>query len=278
MDEENKISLKDIPSYRWPTKEEGKEQYAKFSKDFLGTLKNLRFLLEPGGIERFLGREPGRRPAAAGPDRQEWLTRSMAYETKQDKLEIHAATALGALERSFPYETTPRNIIDKAASAPEWTYQRHFLACWEASVDLKQLRDQIYKLTDEGPGGFENFRSEFHRLHTEITATGVVEAITNRELNVMNRDGIKNQFVWVNICYDIYKDNPNSPWQATLEEVSTALTSYRQKGFDPYAEAKSPVINAKSITANAVFTTPKRGQQGANKKNFRPSRDASGKF
>ena len=278
MDEENKISLKDIPSYHWPTKEEGKEQYAKFSKDFLGTLKNLRFLLEPGGIERFLGREPGRRPAAAGPDRQEWLTRSMAYESKRDKLEMHAASALGALERSFPYGTTPRNIIDKAAQAPEdvspaeWTYQRRFLACWEAlrieyqpstSVDLKQLRDQIYKLTDEGPGGFENFRSEFHRLHTEITATGVVEAITNRELNEIVRDGIKNQFVWVNICYDIYKDNPNSPWQATLEAVSTALTSYRQKGFDPYVEAKSgPVINAKSITANAVFTTPNRNQQG----------------
>ena len=129
MDEENKISLKDIPSYHSPTKEEGKEQYAKFSKDFSGKLKNLRFLLEPGGIERFLGREPGRRPAAAGPDRQEWLTRSMAYETKQDKLEMHAATALGALERSFPYGTTPRNISDKAAQAPddvppaEWTYQ-----------------------------------------------------------------------------------------------------------------------------------------------------------
>ena len=93
------------------------------------------------------------------------------------------------------------------------------------------------------------------------------------------RDGIKNTFVWVNICYDIYKDHPHSPCQATLEAVSIALTSYRQKGFDPYVEAKSgPVINAKSITANAVFTTPNRNQQGANKKHFRPSRDASGKF
>ena len=138
MDEDNKIQLKDIPSYHWPTKEEGKDQYAKFAKDFLGTLKQLRFLLEPGGIERFLGRDPGRRPAAAGPDRQEWVTRSMAYESKQDKLEMHAATALGALERSFPYGTTPRNIIDKAAQIPEgvapeeWTYRRRFLECWEA--------------------------------------------------------------------------------------------------------------------------------------------------
>ena len=28
LDEENKISLKDIPSYHWPTKEEGKESRA----------------------------------------------------------------------------------------------------------------------------------------------------------------------------------------------------------------------------------------------------------
>ena len=65
----------------------------------------------------------------------------------------------------------------------------------------------------------------------------------------------------MNICYNIYKDNPNSPWQATLEAISTALTSSRQKGFDPYAEAKSgPVVN--SVSAYAVFTTPNRGQQG----------------
>ena len=109
MDEDNKIPLKDIPSYHWLTKEEGKEQYAKFAKDFLGTLKQLRLLLEPGGIERFLRRDPGRRPAAAGPDRQEWVTRSMAHETKPNKLEIHAATALGALENIFfPYGTTPQ--------------------------------------------------------------------------------------------------------------------------------------------------------------------------
>ena len=34
--EEDKISMKDIPSYHWPTKEEGKAQYPKFAKDFQG--------------------------------------------------------------------------------------------------------------------------------------------------------------------------------------------------------------------------------------------------
>ena len=270
MDEDSKLSLKDIPIYHWPTKEEGKEQYSKFSKEFLATLKNLRFILEPGGIERFLGNNPGRRPAAQA-DRQEWLTRTMHYEGKVDKLEMHCATALGALEKSFPYGTTPRNIIDKAAEVPpdvlaaDWTYRRRFLSCWEAltkeykptsSVDLRLLRDQIHKLTDDGPGGFETFRSEFHRLHTEIMATGVADAITARELNEIVRDGIKNQFIWVSICYNIYKNDSNAPWQNTFEAISTALTSYRQKGFDPYAEARSgpSTTTTISVSANSAST------------------------
>ena len=42
------------------------------------------------------------------------------------------------------------------------------------SVDLQQLKDQLSKLTDEGQGGFENFQAE-------IMATGVDDAVTERE-------------------------------------------------------------------------------------------------
>ena len=193
--DEDKLSMKDIPSYHWPTKEEGKAQYPKFAKDFQGTLKGLRIVVEPGGIDRFLGLPPGRRPNNAD-ERAEWLARTNTYTTKLDKVEMYCATALGALEKSFPYGTTPRNIIDKASEKPanvqlaNWTYRRRFEACWEAlkieyqpstSVDLKQLKDQLSKLTDEGQGGFENFQSEFHRLHAEIMATGVDDAVTERE-------------------------------------------------------------------------------------------------
>ena len=37
-------------------------------------------------------------------------------------------------------------------------------------------------LSDQMPGGFDQFKAEFHRLHTEILATGVADAITPREL------------------------------------------------------------------------------------------------
>ena len=290
MDEDGKIAIKDIPVYHWATKEEGKEQYAKFAKEFLATIKSLRFILEDGGIERFLGRIPGNRPVNAA-ERSEWLQRTIQFETKTDKLEMHCANALGVLEKSFPYGTTPRNILDKAAETPagvearDWTYRRSFLACWEAlkneyqpstSVDLKQLRDQIYKLTDEGPGGFEHFKSEFHRLHAEIVATGVNEAVTNRELNEIVRDGIKNKFVWVNICYNLYRDNPNTGWQNTFDAVSTALTSFRQKGFDPYTQANSgPIVNANSALVNSTMTSSH--QLTGSKRPFKNNHDNSGK-
>ena len=194
---------------------------------------------------------------------------------------MYCATALGALEKSFPYGTTPRNIIDKASEKPanvqlaNWTYRRRFEACWEAlkieyqpstSVDLKQLKYQLSKLTEEGQGGFENFQSEFHRLHAEIMATGADDAVTERELNDIVRDGIKNHFVWVNICYNLYKDNPNAPWRETFTAVATALTSFRQKGFDPYGEAKSgPTINS-TVAANSGNTFPSKQGQGFNKR------------
>ena len=244
--EEDKISAKDIPSYHWPTKEEGKAQYPKFAKDFQGTLKGLRIVVEPGGIDRYLGPLPGRRPNNAD-ERAEWLAKSNNYQTKLDKVEMFCATALGVLEKSFPYGTTPRNIIDKASEKPvdvplaNWTYRRRFEACWEAlkveyqpstSVDLKQLKDQLSKLTDEGPGGFENFQSEFHRLHAEIMATGVDDAVTERELNDIVRDGIKNQFIWVNVCYNLYRDNPNAPWRNTFTAVATALIPTLKQTLD----------------------------------------------
>ena len=60
--DEDKISTRDIPVYEWPTIEKGKAQYPKFAMDFQGTLKGLRIVVEAGGIDRFLGTPPGRRP------------------------------------------------------------------------------------------------------------------------------------------------------------------------------------------------------------------------
>ena len=291
--EDDKIAMKDFPSYHWATKEEGKTQYPKFVKDFKSALKDLRIVVEPGGVDRFLGAAPGRRPANAD-ERAEWIAKSNNYQSKKEKVEKYFTTALGALEKSFPYGTTPRNIIDKAAEKPDevaladWTYQRAFEASWEAlkteyqpstSVDLRQLKDQINKLDDSGPGGFEAFQSEFHRLHAEIMATGVADAVTERELNSIVRDGIKNPFIWINIAFNLYKNNDNAPWRATFAAVSTALTSFRQKGFDPYVEAKAgPAIGTNVVSANSANTFPPNQSQFNKKRSANHPRDNTGRF
>ena len=90
------------------------------------------------------------------------------------------------------------------------------------ATDLSALREQIFKLTDEGPGGFDTFRAEFHRLMTEILATGAEDAITPRELNGIVREGIKNPTIWTLVCHQIYANDQNAPWDVTFEAISRA--------------------------------------------------------
>ena len=111
-------------------------------------------------------------------------------------------------------------------------------------------------------------------------ATGVNDAVTERELNDIVRDGIKNRFVWVNVCYNLYRDNPNAPWRETFTAVATALTSFRQKGFDPYCETKSgPTISTTpTVSANSANAFPNRQGQFNNKRSGNFTRDNSGRF
>ena len=299
MDQEatDRFVPKDLPVYSWNNKQEGKDQYARFVKEFTSAIKHLRYLLEPGAVQRRLGEHPGPEPQQAAL-RREWREDMRSYKGKLNKIDEHFATALGALESSFVYGSSPRHIIEKAIQNPppdvpdvEWTYQRKFEACWEAlraeyqpstAVDLSQLRDQIFALNDEGPGGFDQFQSDFHRLHTEIMATGVPGAIEPRELNGIVRDGIHNPTIWALVCHPIYSREPNSPWQQTFEAISSLLTSFRQKGMDPYGEAKSrPIIGHTSVAANLVATANTADARGGHQnKRSRPqtTRDSGGRF
>ena len=283
---------KDLPVYSWHNKQEGKDQYARFVREFTSAIKHLRYLLEPGAVQRRLGAHPGPQPAQPAL-RKEWKEDMRRYEARVQKIDEHFATALGALESSFVFASSPRHIIEKAIENPppgvpieEWTYQRKFEASWEAlraeyqpstAVDLSQLRDQIFDLNDEGPGGFDAFRAEFHRLHTEILATRVPDAITPRELNGIVREGIRNPTVWALVGHGIYSRDQNAPWEETFEAISNLLTSFRQKGMDPYGENKSgPVLGYQSVTANVVAANTADGRNPSSKRQTSP-RDQGGK-
>ena len=183
--------------------------------------------------------------------------------------------------------TTENRPVD--ISEGDWIYEIKFRACWEAlrdeyqpstAVDLSQLREQIFALTDQLPGGFDTFRSEFHRLHAEIMATRVPNAIREEELNGIVREGLKNPTVWAFVGFSIYSANPYAPWQTTFEAVSTFLTSFRQKGIDPYADAQGgPLLGHLPVAANMVAhpgSADKRSELG--KGQLSTPRDSFGRF
>ena len=288
-----------LPGSPVQQQQEGKEEYARFSKEFGIHIKQLRYLLDPAAVTRRLGPAPAPNPPANANLRKEWREDRIRYENRLIKIDSDFAEALSALERSFLFASPPRHIIDKTienrpadVEDVDWNYERKFRACWEAlraeyqpstAVDLSQLRDQIFALNDQAPGGFDTFRSEFHRLHAEIVATRVPEGIRDSELNGIVRDGIRNPVVWAFICHPIYSANPNAPWSATFDAVSTLLTSFRQKGMDPYGDAQNgPLVGHTPISANTATTptAPNFVDKGSSlgKRQLRTPRDGGGRL
>ena len=280
--------------YVWHNKQEGKEEYAKFAKQFKIAIKNLRYLLEAGAVERKLGEDPGPMPAQMAL-RSLWREDKKAYDARLAKVEDNFATALSALESSFAFATSPRHIIDKAIDTPpdnvpveQWTYRLKFYAAWEAlraeyqpstAIDVSELKQQIMALNDQIPGGFDQFKSEFHRLHTEILATRVQNAITPNELNTIVRQGIKNPTVWGFVGYRIYDANPDLPWQEAFDSISAFLTSFRQKGMDPYGEANAaPMVGHLPVAANSVSAMAADARTSTTKRKPNPTRDSDGRF
>ena len=292
--DQERTSFKDLPVYVWHNKQEGKDEYAKFAKQFKIAIKNLRYLLEPGAVERKLGQDPGPMPVQMNL-RSIWREDKRAYDSRLAKIEDNFATALSALESSFAFATSPRHIIDKAIDEPpagvpddQWTYRLKFNAAWEAlrqeyqpstAVDVSQLKQQIMALNDQIPGGFDQFKSEFHRLHTEILATQVANAITPNELNSIVRQGIKNPTVWGFVGYRIYDANPDLPWQEAFDAISSFLTSFRQKGMDPYGEANAaPMVGHLPVAANAVSAMAVDMRAPPQKRKSGSPRDSGGRF
>ena len=97
---------------------------ARRSTQFKLALKHLRYLLEPGAVQRRLGPDPGPAPQQAAL-RREWREDKKTFDAKAAKVEEHFAAALSALESSFAFATSPRHIIDVAIdNPPRWHTSR----------------------------------------------------------------------------------------------------------------------------------------------------------
>ena len=110
----NGLTIIDLVVYHLHTKEEGKEEYVRFTKTFKLSLKHMRYILEPGGVERKLGPHPGPAPAA----RREWREEKARYDTKAGRIDDHFTAVFSALESSFATGSTPTHILDKAIENP----------------------------------------------------------------------------------------------------------------------------------------------------------------
>ena len=295
MDNEHRdqVTARATRVYNWNNKQDGKDEYTEFASEWEIGVKQYRYLLDPAAVERTRGENPGPAPVGANA-RREWREDKNQYDRRVRKIEEHFMAALSLLASSFAKSTSPRHIINKAIERPadvpaeEWTFERKFRAAWEAlrleyqpstAVDLSQLREQIFALNDQMPGGFDAFKSEFHRLHTEIMATQIPDAITARELNGIVREGIKNPIVWGFIGHDIYKATGEAPWQTTFEAVSQFLTSFRKKGVDPYDSAQGGLIIGNiPVTANNVLALSAERSAPGQKRPSPPTRDSVERF
>ena len=156
----NNISIKDLPIYHWHNKEEGKEEYARFVKQFKLSLKHLRYLLYPDGVLRRLGRHPGPAPALAAA-RRDWRDDMTRYEAKIAKVEEHFAAALSALESSFAFATSPRHIIDVATENPPAGIPIEQWSCLRATPLSRSAEfsrhppSQVHSLDETRLGGAE---------------------------------------------------------------------------------------------------------------------------
>ena len=88
QDASDRFVPKDLLVYSWHNKQEGKDQYARFVKEFISSIKHLRYLLEPGAVQRRLGEHPGPQPQQAAL-RRDWKEDMRRYEAKLIKIDEH---------------------------------------------------------------------------------------------------------------------------------------------------------------------------------------------
>ena len=69
------------------------------------------------------------------------------------------------------------------------------------------------------------------------------------------------------------------PSEQTFEAISALLTSFRQKGMDPYGENKSgPIIGHQSVAANVAGANAADRRPNHQNKRSAPTRDQGGRF
>ena len=172
-------------------------------------------------------------------------------------------TALGILRSSFVYNTYAYSLIEKALNKPQdvdeqdWTPDKRFKAAYDKlvttfapqdSTDVNQLRRQIQEITDVNLGGFDEYVSEFNRLHLALIKAQATPTDTEAREWVMK--GLENLTVKSFIVTNILLTNP----QATFTHIFESTRRYLKYmgDNDPYKTIVAQPSGKPIVTALAA--------------------------
>lgn len=205
-------------------------------------------------------------PPNGASDRQRLL---QGFQQDLRKFYGNFDTALGILRSSFVYNTFAYSLIEKACIRPQdileidWTPDKRFKAAYEKicktfapqdSSDVNQLRRSIQEITDVKLGGFDNYVSEFNRLHLALTKAQA--APTEAEAREWVMKGLENMIVKSFIISNILLPKPQTTFTEIFEETRKYLKYMNLGDNDPYksiaaSPASKPIVTA-MITNRAV--------------------------
>ena len=179
----------------------------------------------------------------------------------------HFDSALGVLRLFFKIDTYAASEIDKAAitvpagvQPQDWTPDRRFRAAYDRivttfapqdSTDVNHLRREIQELTDVSCGGFDEYISEFQRLHLALIKANAPPTITEAREWVMK--SVENIHIKTFLASSVLLINP----EVTYEQIFTAVRTHLKLlgNFDPYKSMHSSPVN--KPTAAAMVTNEK---------------------
>jgi hypothetical protein len=115
--------------------------------------------------------------------------------------------------------------------------------------DISEVRIKISKLTDQGTGGFYEYRSKFTELANELSASGVAGAASPAELREWAKSGIKNKKVFDAVIAPMFLNTPECTAEQLFDKISKYLTLCVQADNDPYKQVTAP---EGKVSVNAV--------------------------
>jgi hypothetical protein len=134
--------------------------------------------------------------------------------------------------------------------------------------DISEVRIKISKLTNQGTGGFNEFRSKFTALANELSASGVAGAASRAELREWAKSGIKNKKVFDAVIAPMFLETPECTADQLFEKISKYLTLCVQADNDPYKQVTAP---EGKVSVNAVTQgTGKRSYSSQFQSSSRP--------